>query len=375
MTYYENEIPRHDQPIKITLREYDKFNLVQSNGAPMERPLNKKDKTGPLNVVFLTSIRDTGGEDKNGVFVPIQGEYEYMMGLIEAVNTAINNQLWSLDRFIRIRGIITDDRNRENHINTSEIGLRITNVLTETPEISYPAIPTPGKPWIYPLDAVNDEGTPLVSITKRIPSEFRTIPLTDKERRNEEQRKWEDEVYNMAQEMGADIVISDHIMVRIKHLINDTKFGLGRVLNIHPAISDPKNPNRLPGSTPTKDAIMRARTGFVFDKKSGLYLTAIRDKKTGELVQSKGSRYASTGASLHILDKHLDNGPVIADSESTMVMPTDTEQELRFRNYKTKIAVFIRGIMHYVRKIYPDVERINFKTGEIEESQKTVLFK
>jgi len=372
MTNERHEIPRHENPIHITLREYDKFAIVQADGSAIERQ-HKPDKQGPLNLVFLTSIRDVGGEDRNGTMVEINGKSEYMMGLIEAVNQAINEQLWNLDRFIRIRGIITDDIGRQKSIKTPGYQKIITDI-SQIQQATYPATPTPGRPWIYPLDAVNDENKLLTSITHNIPSDFRLIPSNEKELRSEKQKQWEEKIFNVAQEMGADIIVSDHLMIRIKHLIDDTRFGLGRVLNIHPAISDPKNPNRLPGSTPTKDAITRAESGCVFDKKSGLYLPAIRDKKTGELVSSTGNRYA-TGASLHVLDKYLDNGPVIADSEDTVVRPTDTKQELRWRNYRTKIAVFARGMAHFSRKFYPDVGKLNFKTGENELERRTVLFR
>jgi len=46
---------------------------------------------------------------------------------------------------------------------------------------------------------------------------------------------------------------------------------------------------------------------------------------------------------------------VLADGELTPVYPGDGAQQLRHRNYPSKIAVFEAGIGHYAANIYPNL--------------------
>lgn len=294
---------------------------------------------GPLHVVFLTSIRDIGRYDLNGID---------LMGAIEAINTLVNEDVKlcidgdrvNLGDFIRIRGIITDDVDN-NPSGNDYLGC-------------YPATPTRGKPWIHPLDARNDKGNYLTDITTHIPSDFRTIRRGNRALKEEKRLEFEKKIFEVSQQRGADILISDHFMVKLVHLIKGTRYGTGRVLNIHPGISDPRNPNRLPGSTPTLDAISRAQWGAIFDKKRKLYVPP---------PDPRASRF-STGASLHVMDEGLDTGPVIADSESTYVGQSDRPQELRRKNYPIKRAVLVAGIIHYVKEMISKIDGIDFGSGE-----------
>jgi folate-dependent phosphoribosylglycinamide formyltransferase PurN len=313
---------------EVNLYEYKEHRVASSPTGLVGRLQKRPPKQGPANVVFLTSIRDTGRYDLNG---------QDIAGIIETANTAINEEFLNLGDSIRIRGIITDD-------------LPLTDNLG-----AYPCTPTRGKPWIHPLNAKNDRGEFLVDITERIPSDSRVIPKDDKDLRRQKRIEFEEKVFKTSMQMGADILVVDHLMFRLIDLINETRFGIGRILNIHPGIADTRNPNRLPGSTPTLDAISRANWGAVFNKKKGLYLPPENPSTTGRF---------KTGATLHIVDKRLDTGPVIADAETTFVRGEDRPQELRRRNYPVKRAVFILGIIHYVRTMLDRIDRINFDSNE-----------
>lgn len=349
-----NQIPRSEEQIPVTLREYVHPRLLHSSKKPTPA------KEGPLNVVILTSVRDVGREDRNGRMVLVKGRPRYMMGMVEALTIATKEKLWGLDKLIKLTGVIYDDT--EDDVIKNKLG----------PYSLYTPTDLRGQ-WIHPIDQRNAEDIPLLSLTKNVPSDFRALPKNAKDERNAKRREWEDEVFRVSQELGADFVLSDHLMVKIRHLFEEIRYGVGKVLNIHPAIMDPKDPGRLPGSTPTMDALSRATGASVLDKKTGLYLPFIRDRKTGKEVKIPRNERYFTGASLHIIDDvYLDNGPVIADSKSTQVIPYDedliirdlgyqatAEQELRYFNYRVKLAVLACGLEHYVKNIFPELGEID----------------
>lgn len=330
-------LPRNAE---VNLYTYEQYRIPPVKG-PVGRP-EKPPAQRPVRVVWFTSIRDVGRFDLNGTDIA---------GVIETVNKLINEgtklkidgeEGVRLGDFIRIRGVITDDLRTEN------LG-------------HYPLTPKSKEPWIHPLDAKNDEGNLLTKITEHIPSDFRAIPKGDHQLRKQKRLEFENKVYEVSQQMGADILISDHLMIRLIHLIKENRYGIGRILNIHPGISDTRNPHRLPGSTPTLDAIDRANWNAVFDKRKKLFLPA----------NPEANRFA-TGATLHVIDKGVDRGPVIADSESTVVFKDDRPRRLRRRNYPLKRAVLVRGIIHYVRTMLDNIDKINFGSGERQMRKSTI---
>jgi folate-dependent phosphoribosylglycinamide formyltransferase PurN len=82
------------------------------------------------------------------------------------------------------------------------------------------------------------------------------------------------------------------------------------------------DPHQLRGKSPTRDALdRRAHEG-----------------------------YDLAGASFHFISSELDAGPVICDGERTRVLPNDTPEMLRARNYESsKIPVMIEGL-RYLRR-------------------------
>lgn len=321
--------------VEANLYTYRPYRVLSAEGIA-GRTQKTTAKQNLANLVWLTSVRDVGRYDLNGT--DIVGIIETANTLInECVGLNINEEEVNLGNFIRIRGIITDDL---DHPNRDDLG-------------QYPVAPKEGKPWIHPLDATNDRGEKLMSITEHIPSSFRITRKEDKELAKQERLEFEDKIFKVSQQMGADILVSDHFMIRLIHLIKESRYGIGKILNIHPGISDKENPSRLPGSTPTIDAISRAKWGAVYNRKSKLFLPA--DQRANKF---------KTGASLHVIDEGLDEGRVIADSETTRVFQTDRPQRLRRRNYPLKRMIFVVGIIHYVRTMLNIVDVINFRSGE-----------
>lgn len=260
----------------------------------------------PLRVVFLTSVRDVGESDLNGLFFE---STKYMKGVIEHTvqQTLIGGALSGL---VEIVGVFTDDLEKDMS--------------------RYPVCPTEGEPWIFPYDFRLHDGDLLRERTFHIPSSFRVLPLADVEGRRREKMSFEKVVHKKMMELGADILISDHYMARIDYLIGE--LGLfGKVLNIHPAVTVQDSPFCFRGKTPTADAIQAARSGEVF-----------------------------TGATLHFVDKVIDDGQIIAYCASTPVYASDKPQHLRYRNYrKAKLPLFIDGLKHYVLRIFPYIDEID----------------
>ncbi|MDD3861808.1 MAG: formyltransferase family protein [Candidatus Gracilibacteria bacterium] len=303
------------------LTTYD-YSETHSENPPLERP---------LNVVFITSVRDVGAEDKNGSTITLpDGREVYMMGLIEAVNRIINDGRNDLSNCIRIRGIITDDHPKDR-LNGYEIHPNDNEGL-----------------WIHPKDIRDDRGELLTKNTHNVPSTYRKISgKTNPERKQQAKLEFEEEAIAVSQQMGADIIVSDHLMLRLENMIAEYRHLFGKVLNIHPAMTRGDYSFNLRGKTPTADALSRLK-GFKINE-NGIY--------------EQTTPHYWTGGTLHIVDTEIDGGAVLADGEMTPVHPKYTAQQLRYENYSaSKIPVFIHGIQHYVRNIFPNLHNNDFRS-------------
>lgn len=275
----------------------------------------------PLNLMFLTSIRDVGGCDRNGQVLRTPQGLRYMQGAVERV---VKETLpgGALEQDIRVVGVVTDDMERD------------------VERTAYPTTYHHGKLWIHPGTLENADGSLVAEpgtttgphTTLNIPSNFRALPLDAKEERAEQKLDFERRIAILMNERNVDVLLSDHYMARIEYLIRDAWGRFGRVLNIHPAVTLAGHPDVFRGKTPTQDAIDRAHTG----------------------VRTR------TGATLHIIDREIDHGPVLAYTAETPVHPDDKPQMLRLRNYgEAKLPVLIAGLRHYVRRIFPYLDRID----------------
>lgn len=243
-----------------------------------------------LRILFLTSLRDIGECDRNGLLVETGTGQRYMEGVIERTVREIQpgGQLCGC---YQVAGVIIDDLPRD---------LR-----------DYPVLPTSHRPWAWPLE--------LDILTWNIQSTFRHQPREAVTERVRLKLEFEQAVYDLFVNLEADVIVSDHYMARIEHLIN--RHGLaGRVLNIHPAVTVRGHEFCFRGPTPTADAIARAE----------------HDPTT------------VTGATLHLVNSIIDDGPPVAYGVGTPVHATDQPEWLRWRNYQmAKLPVFVAGMLHY----------------------------
>jgi len=278
---------------------------IQFYGQPGKQAVLPK---RPVRILFLTSIRDVVGDDRNGQLVSTPQGLNYLMGVVEyTIWQTRNKTVGNLYQVAEVAGIVTDDTKKDAH--------------------RYNISPLPGQGrWIVP-DSV-DLGVPVFNI----PSEFRLLPLIDKAHRRKAKQKFEAEVIELMARLGIDVLISDHYMARLEFMFPPV-LQFGRVLNIHPAPTVEDHMFCFKGKTPTADAISMA-------KKNGLQVY--------------------TGATLHVVDPEIDHGPVVAFATDTPVFASDEPMWLRHRNYQqSKLPVFVAGLRHYITRIYPYLNELD----------------
>lgn len=273
----------------------------------------------PVNIAFLTSVRDTGTCDRNGTMIQTAEGMRYMEGTIERTILE-SREGGALAGILRVVAIITDDREKD---------MRVSD---------YPLQPEAGRPWLHGQDLRNNDDSLVIhpDTTHWIPSDFRPKKQwRTVDEFNEKKKLFESRVLKIMDEKCADVLVSDHYMARIEYLINGTFKKFGRILNIHPAVTIPGHPFRFCGKTPTQDAIDQARSG----------------------VDTR------TGATLHIVDEIIDHGPPLAYTVQTPVDGADEPQHLRYRNYQLgKLPLFIAGMRHYVENIFPHLDQIDLQS-------------
>jgi len=260
----------------------------------------------PVRILFLTSVRDVGKDDLNGRLVSTKDGPKYMKGVVEhAVHEC--NPDGGLHGICEVAGVVTDD---------TEKGLAGSG---------YSLVPAEGEQWIHPLDLEDHRGVRIADVTFHRPSFFRMLPLEAVAARREAKKEYEAGIVALMRKLDADVLVSDHYMAKIEHLVNGTFHLYGRVVNIHPAVTIHGNPYCFRGKTPTADAIARAKSG----------------------------RVTRTGATLHLVNEKIDDGPIVHWDAPTPVSADDTPEELRWRNYQmAKLPVFIDGMKRYVHDVF-----------------------
>lgn len=281
-----------------------KLHLTHYQGEPSSPGVSK---TKALKLGIITSIRDVGASDGNGRMTKTPEGEEYIEGVPEALYKAIQEQGLPIE----IAGIITDD------VPTDDLN-------------GYAATPNFSDDWIFPKDLGSANGVPLSQLVQNIGFEFRKINH-DPNAKARAKAEFETQVWEAMQAMGADVMLSDHLMLRAHNLLDETRFGVGKALNIHPAITAEGHPLALRGKTPTQEAIDKATNNDLF----------------------------RTGGTFHVMNRTIDDGPQLACAAPTNVYGSDTPMQLRARNYPTaKIPVVIAGLQYYFETIYPNLAAI-----------------
>jgi folate-dependent phosphoribosylglycinamide formyltransferase PurN len=274
----------------------------------------------PLKVVVITSVRDIGLDDQVGLKVPVrvgdstQTETKKMKGVVKSL---IRESFGEFGKYIQVAGVIVDDvADEKEGRKILQAGYSITpDNLTEEQK------------WIMNPNLKLPDGRYVKDITEHLPSSWRKIPKGMEEEKAAQKLHYEKRLEQKLLEMGADIVISDHLLFRLQYLHNEGNFK-GRVLNIHPAITWAEDPFVCRGLTPTKDTLERAQ----------------------QYRNGAGDFY--TGASLHFIADEIDGGAVIADCANTKVHPDWGPQDLRWNNYEqSKRPLIIEGLKYYASNI------------------------
>jgi len=254
----------------------------------------------PIGILFITSLRDIALKEYNGQFLNIDGEDHYIKGVIENTLEEVKTG-GILEGLIEVKGVIVDD------METDLKG-------------KFPLLPTNNSSWIFPTALLSEDRI------WNIPSSFRKLKISDTEGRRKAKHDFERRVLAKAQEIGADVIISDSYMARIDHL-HSFRSMLGKVLNIHPGPTLLDSQFCFRGSDPIRDAIL-------FAKKNG------------------GPIY--TGATLHFVSPEIDGGNCIAYICNTPVCEEDNELKLMHQNYlQAKLPIFVLGLQHYALNIFP----------------------
>ena len=261
-----------------------------------------------MKLGILCSIRDLGLEDKNGLVVNTRcSGRRYMEGVAQRlVKECRPGGL--LGGLCEVVCVITDDR------------------PCDLEGSFYATLPTKGKAWIHDLDLTDHHGKSLVERTKNIASSFRCLPRDAVAERRKEKKALESTFLAIMRQFDADVLLSDHYMCMVEHL--QTDLGLaGRLLNVHPGITEAGHPFCLRGATPTADALKMAATGTE----------------------------TWTGATLHHIDGgEVDGGPIIYAAAPTRVYPDHTPEALRYENYqKAKLPVCVEGLRRYALETHP----------------------
>ena len=272
----------------------------------------------PLKIAFLTSIRDVGVAEHVGSRSPSKPS-SYIRGTIETALEASKDS--RLGGFAEVVAVITDD------------------MKEDLAGSDYTADPSRPGTWIFPRHARNARGELASTCTVNIPSTFRALPRRDVAGRREKKLEFETKVHEVFCQSGADIILSDHFLARVDFLIRQDCFGLlGRVLNTHPGITRHDHPYTTLG----KDTYELMR----------LHAQGFRRCADASLVPVPPRDIA--GASFHFITAGIDLGPVLCDGELTQISPSDSDDVIAQKIYRTsKYHVFVEGIRHFASNFFP----------------------
>lgn len=300
-----------------------------------------------LNIAYITSCREVGSDELIGREV-IDSDtgisYGYRMGNLEHMARLLRrgDNVFS-DRFNLVSVIIDDDDSQYDKA-WSEADLWPRH-------LSVPKRDSEGK--------IVGKVT-LEEMTERIPSQPWKNLRRDKSRESraefrarkaEAKSRYEKSILDRMDYNDVDMIISDsYVTVFADDMLQTYE---NRIVNIHPAITQVGHPDRLPGLTPTRDAFTRATEGYVI----------ISDKRAVDIPEGErfGMHYAGEdvtavkvrqskrhGVTVHVVNKDVDNGPVISCREYDLgeIKPL-TSEAIRAYNYSVKRDILPQAMLAY----------------------------
>nr|WP_221320209.1 formyltransferase family protein [Chitinivorax tropicus] len=274
-------------------------------------------------MVYLFSLRNAAA-DLAGQQVPYKGELRYMPSpleyLVEQLNHTDLGAKWSLE------AIIYDD-DPESPRDRDKLG-------------RFGFKPQADGLWIYPQN-LSVQGVPLNNLLEPIPSTYRKLPLAHPGRTQGKQA-FERRLKARLDDIGADLVLLDGLLVILDELVRPGAPYRGRIVNIHPGITRLDSPYERRGATATLDALWCARGQKVTN------WTTMQAQPTPPLFK--------TGASFHLVDNGIDSGEVIVDSLNTDIHPDDTILELRWNNFHHSLFPTMRDGLYQMHELLCEVE-------------------
>jgi folate-dependent phosphoribosylglycinamide formyltransferase PurN len=214
--------------------------------------------------------------------------------------------------------------------------------------------------FVLPIrDETGSRLATLGSMTVRIPAQpWKDLRRASREtvhqfhaRKARAKRAYERRIDRHLTRAGTDLIVVDSYLTIIGPELLD-KYA-GRILNVHPAITEPRDAARLPGRTPTRDAFTRATFGYI----------VVDDKRTvgipaGErvYVDQGGAlrevvlveRIRETGVTVHVVTSEIDGGPVVACERYTIANDELSFEGIRRRNAQIRSTLVPRALLAYV---------------------------
>jgi|GEM_PF-3164314 len=327
---------------------------------------------GRINVAFLTTAHEISVDEGAGsvIFDNERGGLllGYRMSLVESLAREIIAGETEFGRRCNLVGIVTNDNDARHAEAWSN-----------------------GGPWPANLRVPIWNGTGMLAepsldeLLVRVPATWALLRREDGQSAEEHTKRvtaakaaYEAALADAFNRMRADLVLSYSYTKIVEHDLLE-RFG-ARLLNIHPAILQPGDPQRTPGITPTADLWTRYHEGFLTthrkkavdipDGEPSTYLIpeghpALGDEAGREVSIVRVPRSARAGVTLHIMEPEVDEGKIVKDAAYELASDELTMQGIRHRNYREMQQLVPDGILTYIA--HPGVRQLLLRERQLRQ--------
>lgn len=320
---------------------------VPSSTAVASGPIEVWRKSGPINVVYITSLREIGLDEQVGreIIDPENGrKYGRRVGNLEDLVHRLNDPTSQLYGRINLVGIIYDDDSAQ---------------LAAVRDAGLPWDTSLKVPQFSPSGQRFDDRS-LASLEFNLSSDS-WVKLKKGPSKDAAKAAYERKMGDFLELVDADLMLSDSYvrifsdeMLRWAGTSRNEKYG--HIINVHPAIARVGDPRRLPGVTPTRDCITRQREGWVIvDDKLGVDLpdgpekvVMFEGKERRAREVAPISQKDGTGVTVHVTARIVDNGHPLIEEFGDLPNKEDlTKESLRTLNYELKKRAVARALVEY----------------------------
>jgi len=316
----------------------------------------------PVNIAYLTSCRELGLDEKVGQIIidPVNGhQYGYREGNLEHLVSLLQKGGDKFSKYFNLTAVIVDD-NDSQYARTwlaplwpqdTEVPLRdVDHHVIARPTLENLTFRIPSQPWKdLRRDTMQGESQEAFMARKAMAKS-----------------EYERQILRVLERQEVDLVLSDSYVTIIGSTLLDAYRG--RILNIHPAVTQVGDPDRLPGLTPTRDAYTRAVHGYIIidDKKAvdhptGEVIEVVYDDRKRTAVRVQPSNV--TGVTVHIMNEQVDNGPIVRCYKYQFFVEGITPEAIRTMNYRLKREILPASFLDYVGQCRKTMEFRNEAMG------------